>query len=422
MIIQTDVMVIGGGTSGSVAAIQAASAGARTVLVEANSILGGTISVDSVNYPGLFHAHGSQIIKGIGWKLIEEAVKMNNDKLQDFSKPFNKSHNEHHIHINKDIFALLLEEKCAEVGVQLRYYETPIKVKFSNGYWYVELAGKGTNLTYKCNQLVDCTGNAALTILAGFKVNHSKVTQPGSLMFKLSGYDIERLNFKLLQDEYEKAIDNGSIKKEEFFGSIKNFLTTVYDKRKINTFSNHIYKADSTTSVTHTKSNIYSRKALLNILRILSTFHGLENITLSYMSPQTAVRETNTIDAVHNITADDYICGKRYHDAICYSFYPIDLHTSEGVKPKQISKGIVPEVPLRALIPKGSKNLVVGGRCIGSDQLANSALRVQGTCMATGQAAGAVAAIASKQRITPFEVPLGEIKKLLLNSDAIVPE
>jgi len=57
---------------------------------------------------------------------------------------------------------------------------------------------------------------------------------------------------------------------------------------------------------------------------------------------------------------------------------------------------VVPTVPRSALIPKGSRNLLVAGRCVSSDRLANSALRVQASCMGMGQAAGANAALAAE--------------------------
>jgi hypothetical protein len=54
--------------------------------------------------------------------------------------------------------------------------------------------------------------------------------------------------------------------------------------------------------------------------------------------------------------------------------------------------------------------------------MANSALRVQATCMASGQAAGAAAALAAKQGVTPGKVPIGEVKALLVANGAIVPD
>jgi hypothetical protein len=68
-----------------------------------------------------------------------------------------------------------------------------------------------------------------------------------------------------------------------------------------------------------------------------------------------------------------------------------------------------------------STNLLVAGRSVSSDRLANSALRVQASCMAMGQAAGATAALAAKFKTTPLQVPVQEIKEMLRANGAIVP-
>ncbi|MDX1359170.1 MAG: FAD-dependent oxidoreductase [Clostridia bacterium] len=420
MVKETNILVIGGGTAGAIAAIQASRTGAETVLIEVNSMLGGAMTVDRVTYPGLFHAHGRQVIGGIGWKLVEEAVRLNNDCLQDFSKPFVKSHTEHHIHINKEIFTLLLEEECLKSGVEIRYYETPVKIEYNQGFWKVDICGKGTRISYVCNQLIDCTGNASAIRLAGFHCFRSKEIQPGSFMFKLCGYNPEKLDFNIIQKEYEEAIKSGMLKREEFFINICSFLKNVHYENRISVFSNHIHGADSSTSASHTRTNIHSRKILLDMIRFLRTLPGLEETTVYSMSPQTAVRETYRIDAIHNITIDEYMSGEDYDDFICYAFYPIDLHDKNGVKPERIAEGIFPKVPLRALIPKGSVNLIAAGRCIGSDRKSNSALRVQATCMATGQAAGAAAAAALMSKTSPGLVPIEHIKKILLDNEAIL--
>ena len=97
---QTDILVIGGGTSGTIAAIQAARIGCSTILIEAGSQLGGTMTTGGVPFPGLFHAWGKQIISGIGWELVKETVEMNNGKMPNFSKPYGKAHWRHQIKIN----------------------------------------------------------------------------------------------------------------------------------------------------------------------------------------------------------------------------------------------------------------------------------------------------------------------------------
>ncbi len=122
------------------------------------------------------------------------------------------------------------------------------------------------------------------------------------------------------------------------------------------------------------------------------------------------------------VTVNDYTTGRVFDDAISYAFYPVDLHTRKGVKPEPLKPGVIPTIPLRALIPKGSRDLIVAGRCVSSDRLANSGLRVQASCMGMGQAAGVAAALAAKAGTTPLEVPLAEIRGRLREHGQIVPE
>ena len=65
-----DVLVVGGGTAGVAAALQSARAGARTVVVEQGFQVGGTMTSGGVNFPGLFHAWGRQVIDGVGYQLV----------------------------------------------------------------------------------------------------------------------------------------------------------------------------------------------------------------------------------------------------------------------------------------------------------------------------------------------------------------
>ena len=140
-----------------------------------------------------------------------------------------------------------------------------------------------------------------------------------------------------------------------------------------------------------------------------------------HLQPEAGFRESYRIQGETLITVNDYRSGRKFDDAVCYAFYPVDLHTQTGVKPQPLKPGIVPSVPLRALIPKGSRNLMVAGRCVSSDRLANSALRVQASCMGMGQAAGAAATLAAKSGTTPLEVPLKNIHDLLRTHGAIIP-
>lgn len=412
--IKTDILIVGGGTAGTIAAIQAGRAGCKTVLVEAGSQLGGTTTTGGVSFPGIFHAWGKQVISGIGWELVQECVAMNDDKMPDFSIPHGKSHPLHQVRINGPLYTLLAEEKCLEAGVDIRYYETPVKVEFKKDKWIVETVGKGTNTIISCDQIIDCTGNALVASMAGFDVLREAETQPGTLMFELEGYNIDQLDMKKLEKSYTKELKKGELVREEF-RSVNGLLRTKGDNNQ------HIFGADSTTSETHTITNINGRKSLLKMLRFLRTLPGCENIRLAKVQTETAVRETYRIDGEYKITHADYVTGKVFVDAVSYSYYPIDVHDKNGVVPDHLAKNVVATVPVRALIPKNSKNFLVAGRCVSSDRLANSALRVQASCMGMGQAAAVAAVLASKSGKTPADVSINDIRQMLEEHGAIVP-
>jgi hypothetical protein len=176
----------------------------------------------------------------------------------------------------------------------------------------------------------------------------------------------------------------------------------------------YVHGADSSNSRTVTRANLTGRRAVLEKLR-------KEKKRLMHLQPETGFRENFRIVGETMITVNDYRNGRLFDDAVSNAFYPVDLHTRNGVKPKPLKPGTVPTIPLGALVPKGSKNIVVAGRCVSSDRLANSGLRVQASCMGMGQAAAAAAALAARGGTTPLSVPLSEIHALLKKHGAIVP-
>lgn len=410
----TDILVIGGGTAGVVAAVQAGRAGKKTILVENGSMLGGTITTGGVAFPGIFFAWGKQVIGGIGWEMVQEAVALNDDKLPDFSTPHGRQHWHHQVRLNGSLYAMVIEDRCVEAGVSLRFYETPVAVVQHKDGWKVTTIGKGTQTEIICNQLIDCTGNALAVSLAGFNLLREKETQPGTLMFRIGGYSMDQLDMKRIKDEFNAAVSRGDLVKGEFL-NVESLLRNAGDNVQ------HIAGADATTSVSHTIANINGRASLFRTLKFLRTLPGLAGLKVLDMQNETAVRETYRIDGIYQITHEDYVTGRVFEDSVSYSYYPIDLHDEQGVVPKHLEEGRVASVPLRSLIPKGSRNLIVAGRCVGSDRLANSALRVQASCMGMGQAAAAAAVLANTQGKTPAEVTMSDLRKLLTEHGAIVP-
>ena len=409
---ETDILIVGGGTAGTIAAIQAGRTGAQTTLIESGSQLGGCTTTGGVSFPGIFHAWGEQIISGIGWELVLDAVELNGDQLPDFSK-IPKSHWKHQVAVNPAIYVMLAEEKCLEAGVDIRYYETPTSVKFENARWLVESTGKGVKTIISAKQLIDCTGNALIASMAGYKVLREKETQPGSLVYSMGGYDFDQLDLSKIPKRYHRALH-------------QNMLTSQIRKTGENTFVPYgyvyVYGADSTTSETHTMANQKGRQNLLQLIRELRELPGCENIRITSMKTETAVRETFRIDGLYKITKEDYVSGLLYEDSLSYSFYPIDLHRDgKSIYQEFLKPNIVAAIPMRALIPKNSENFLVAGRCLSSDRLANSALRVQASCMGMGQAAAVTASLSIQEGVTPAKITPDLVKKRLKQYGAIVP-
>lgn len=369
-----DVLVVGGGTAGHVAAIQAGRAGAKTLLVERGAQLGGTTTTGGVSFPGLFDGWGKQVIAGIGWELVKESVELDGGELPNFSR-VPQRHWQNQVYTNQFLYAILAEEKCAQAGVEIAFYEFPQTVTKTDDGWQVDCVGFGTKRRVRCKQIIDCTGGAEVVGMLGFPRLREEERQPGSYLF-------------MLGKEHEPG---------------RNQIHRLY-----------VHGADSTNSRTATKANVTGRKSILARVR-------KEKKRLMHLQPETGFRESYRIEGETLITVNDYTSGRVFDDAISYAFYPVDLHTKSGVRPKPLKPGKVPTIPLRALIPKASRNIIVAGRCVSSDRLANSGLRVQASCMGMGQAAGVAATLAAKSGTTPLEVPLTEIHSMLREHGQIVP-
>lgn len=415
-VLTTDVLVIGGGTAGTIAALQAGRLGARTVLVESGSQLGGTTTTAGVDFPGLFHAWGKQVIAGIGWEIVTATVELNGDELPDFTMPTGRQHWRHQVRISGPLYATLAEEACLKAGVQLRYYETPVSVDATENGWRVKLVGKGTELTVLAKQLIDCSGNAAVVDLAGLPRVRESVAQPGTLIYRLGGWEEREVDVRLLQLRHDAAVKEGALKLTDMRGNVAGFLRNGGENAM------HVTAADSSTSELHTATNIAGRESLLRVMRFLKQDPAFAFLRVERLQPETGIRETFRIVGETAVTEKDYRSGRFFDDAVSYSFYPIDLHVDGSIVPDHLDEGVVPTVPRSALIPKGSRNLMVAGRCISSDRLANSALRVQASCMAMGQAAGVISALAASKGSTPRDVPLREIHEVLTRHGAIVPK
>jgi hypothetical protein len=124
------------------------------------------------------------------------------------------------------------------------------------------------------------------------------------------------------------------------------------------------------------------------------------------------IREGRRIVGEYSLTQDD-ITGEKpkdFYDGIAVATSQIDFHSL--TKPGHVGwrQKVHPySIPLRTMIPKGLKNLLVGGKSISGDQVALSSYRMTPTVCAIGQAAGTAAALAIETNITDIrelDVPM----------------
>lgn len=405
-----DVLVVGGGSAGVVAAIQAGRMGAKTILVEAGSQMGGAATVGGVNSPIEFSVHGRQRIRGIGWEWVIKTVELDDGKMPG-------SHE--HWRINAPLYAIVAEELLLQAGVEIRYYEAPSSVAedASAPYrWTVVTSAMGVPRTIRCRQLVDCTGNGAVCALAGAERMREAEVMPGSLTYTIKhAVDLRKLDKAAVEKKFAEAVAKGEMQPSDARHGILSSLG--YQA------GNYVYGADNSTAEVRTDTNLRGRQSVLRMLRFIRSLPGGETAQLATMSPEVGVRETYRVKGECVVTVDDYLSGKVWEDSIAYGTYQVDLHKNEwkDFDRRHLSPGVVPTVPLRALIPQGKENLLVAGRCLSADRLAMSGLRVQAVCMATGQAAGAAAALASKKGSSPSKVGTAELKAVLKANGAIVP-
>lgn len=407
--LQADVAVVGGGTAGVFAAIAAAKCGAKTVLIEKNSTLGGTMTVANVNFPGLFFAWGKQIIDGPCWEAVQRTAALGGATIPEIRfKPQN--HFDEQILLNRFAYTAVLWEMLREAGVTvITSAMVSCAAETDRGVCLLVTAKEGL-LRLDAKVAVDATGDANLTQILGYPVEKSPTQQPATLQNHISGYD-------------PAAIDPDALKKafpEEDFApyiTADKLIHWLY-RGRVNVHT-PCEDADTSAGKTRTEQDAYA--LLLKILRFYRRIPGLENLTVDFVAEETGIRESNRIVGEETVRAEDYITGKAYPNAVCYAFYPIDLHVMNGIQQQFFEENTVGQIPYGALIPKNANHLLAAGRCVASDTDANSAIRVQAPCMATGQAAGCAAAICARENIPVRQLPYSLLRESLRTLGAIVP-
>lgn len=437
--LEVDVLVVGGGPSGIIAAQAAAEDGLNVTLIDSRSFVGGNMTI-GLPILGFLGQKGNQIIKGLPQKFI--------DRLKE--KDGASEHRPCPLHMS---LTLVEPEAVKNTGLEL-LHESGVNVLLYVFFAGVVMDGdeiKGVIIESKSGRevilaktVIDCTGDADVAYRAGVPCeqgNDQGGVQPPTLMFCLGGVDTEELRLSIAEEPRTYLTD---FIPSEYFGQNNQFivvgLRSLMQQARENGFDlpvertilitglregeiwvnmTRVNGVDGTNPASLSYGEYEGRKQIEDIQRYLIEYvPGFKNARFTKMAPFLGIRETRRIIGQYVMTAQDILSCKRFDDSIAVASYPLDIHHPQGGGCTLEWCGDCYDIPYRSLLPAKVENLIIAGRCISTTHEAMSAIRVMAPCMAMGEAAGRAAKLAIREGVKPSELDVRILQDELLEKGA----
>ncbi|MDQ8005549.1 MAG: FAD-dependent oxidoreductase [Pedobacter sp.] len=440
---EVDVLVVGGGPAGLIAAQAAAEDGLKVMLIENRSFVGGNMTI-GLPILGFLGQKGNQIIKGIPQKFI--------DKLRAVDGA--SEHRPCPLHmsltlVEPEAVKNVGLEMLIEAGVDVLLYAFCVGViKEENQLKGVIIESKSGREVILAKTIIDCTGDADVAFKAGVPCeqgNEVGGAQPPTLMFCMGGVDTEKLRMSIAEEPRTYLTD---FIPAEYFGQNNQFivvgLRSVMQKAREAGYHlpvertilitglregevwvnmSRINGVDGTSPDSLTHGEIEGRKQVEEIQRYLKEFvPGFGDSYFTKMAPFLGIRETRRIVGQYVMTADDILSCRRFEDSVAVASYPLDIHHPEGGGCTLTWCGDCYDIPYRTLIPQKIENLIIAGRCISTTHEAMSAIRVMAPCMAMGEAAGRAAKLAIRNGVLPSQLDVQRLRAELFEKGAYLNE
>jgi hypothetical protein len=432
ILLDADIVVVGGGTTGPVAAIAAARQGRRVVLVERFGSLGGNLTL------GLNTKPSGPLVGGVPreiWEIAQAAGGAGDDYVaatktgsMQIASPG-----------DPEVMKMLLTRLCAAAGVQI-LFETLVSgpVLDDGAITGLVVEGKFGRQCITAKVVIDCSadGDVAAKCGAPFVTGSggdAPAMQPVSMYFTMDRVDIARLAdwAKGSDDIPARAIPDDPAGLDYglwltgFNRTIREYCAeTGADLRRENitlkTTNGVLYVNATRVLGVDVFSPVEFTDAVLECYRqveavagfLRERVPGFETAKILQVSPVLGVRETRHIEGDYVLTGDDTLGGAYFEDSIAADASALDIHEPKGSDVD--FQGLSPyEIPYRCLVPRGVEQLLVAGRCISADHAAHARTRNMPACMATGQAAGVAAAVALEAGSTVREAPVARIQEIL---------
>ena len=371
---EIDLVVVGAGMSGSMAAMAAKTEGLRVVMIEPSNVLGGQGTVGGVaGFCGDTN-RTNRIFQELIGRLAKHGL------INDYNP--NADRREFEL----EWCAYFLQEMVLERGIEVLLHSRVIDAQADNGYiTELTVSTAGGIIVYRPRFVIDASGICVVPYATGFPVISEGANKhlPMSLYFTL--WDSGKKVKPLLPPGLPRWKNDDEVP-----------MTTlhVFDSGKVEV-KMKVVGFDAADGFGRSKAEIAARRQMVALIYYLQT-HGyngrvLDTHVLASVSRGIGVREERRIVGEHVITDEEAKDGTVFEDAVAVNTYHLDFHWTD--KMQRAGTGITTmvepyHIPLRALIPRGAKNLLVPGRGASAEQLAMSSFRVMGVVQAMGFGAG----------------------------------
>jgi len=436
-----DVVVLGGGPAGFSAAIASAENGSNTLLVEYNGFLGGMATAALV-MPWNVWAKPitSKDIGGVYTTLVEALIKDNSTFLfsnRTVLRSFDSS-----------MVKIRMDQLADDAGVKLCFHTLACDViKEGDKISAIVLQSKSGRGLIKGKYFIDTTGDGDISVCAGAEYsignkNDDSNTQPATLIFKMGNVNIPMLSDYLKNNPNE--IGDWPPSEDMIFGDenhicISGFFSLVNKGKEkgllikgnqliitstpipgiVTVNMTKVYGVDINDPFSISQAEINAREQILKGQKFLKKYvPGFKDSYLDEIGIQLGIRETRRIIGDKIILYEDICSGKKHKDRVGklfnvghLDFTKKDEAGNNITKFEYLTKEL--EIPSRSLLVKGINNLLVGGRCISTDQKAFGFIRTQTACFATGQAAGVIASVSSFEEKDIRSIDISKVQNIL---------
>ncbi len=443
---EVDVLVVGGGCAGSAAAIVAARAGAKTLVLEPQAFLGGIATqalfatwawdrgLGPVPYGGIPHELVDRLMDEKSGVLPEVRTRGHNFEPKSFSD----------FTYNLEILKLVLGEFMEEVGAEVLYHTTGVLPIIEDGTVKgVIVENKNGRQAVMAKAVVDSSGDGDIAARAGAPFEEyppevmtapvemtpiasvhegPHMITPFDIHVWIRNVDWDRVDQSEVRKCWEKSYDP---KRRVQLHTGWQRGTGELWKDRIATFWLIVRGKRGADAMDLNFGEKALKQSMLEFWRLLRDCTGFEKAHIAKLSHKAEVRGTRRIYGDYILTKQDVIQGSKFPDSIVST--PRRPQHGRGGGDTGI-KGVsnaAPEttkgmhgIPYRCLLPKEVEGLLTAGRCISTDfesMLGHPSIPV---CMLIGQAAGAAAAVAADKGILPRKVDVGEVQKRLTDLGA----